>query len=1829
MRILHLSSEYPPQPVFGLGRYVNELSHAQSGLGNHVTVLTNSFSGAPADTVAGGVKIHRVHFPPPPKAPSTSSMLLHFNLQLVERATALSAQTFDVICAHDWLTATAAFHIGRMFKSPVVITFHDVIFNKVRGREFSIEDAYIAGVEGWAADFSSRVITLSHAVKQELIPAYHIQEEKISVVPGGVAIEPLSQKDKGAVVEWRRSVAEDNQELLLYVGRLDPEKGLFTLVDALRSLSSSFDWRLAIAGQGQLGYPLAARLKEYGIDHRVTFLGYIPQSQLRHAYTAADIVLVPSDYEPFGLVALEAQRMGTPVITSTAGGLSEILSLTRGGIAFPAGHSGKLAEALISLLSDPDHRKTLGILGQNLVTEHYNWNRIAKEIHGVYSLAATQPPPRCSLPHSWSFPSPPTPPEPISDIVIFWDPAASAALDPVLKQLATAQAVEALNSRIVVVGLATENGAEINFSTTNLPRVKFANAKSVSEIVLALKNAAVVVADRRFTSVLKQSQILDSERIPTIWFVPEINGRLPLGDWCVQKLDQLYAYVTKMLCDNTTRRQCAPKLEASIPQISWQPRENTILHVLPQFVTGGAETTLLEIVKGTKTEFTHTVLSFEPVEGPLIAEFQQLGIEILQSTETDAIRKILNLRPAVLHLHSMSYIPSWIRLHRQIAMIPIVETEHVVNIGSGHFGRVEQLICVSKATLNAHYEYMQFLEETRTKIHVIYNGIDTSLYQNLPSKADARKLLGLPSDRPIIGRVSALARNKLPQEALDVIPHILRRIPDAIFPIVGDGPQRPKVQEWIDRQGLSQSVLLLGERRDIPTVLRAFDLFAYYTNKDALGNVILEAIAAGIPVVTTRIEGTPEALGSAPGELVTLGKIDEFSDAVVRWLSPRQPSCGVMHAIDERFTRSFMAKEYHRVYSSLLTKKTTAWQPEIAERQTTANAQFRVLIKFPTRGRPARFFKTLDQYYSMLSNDVPVYFLITCDTDDSSMNNESVRQRLASYPNLAVEFGNHKSKIEAGDAGLKSREFDIVIFAADDAIPVIRGYDKIVMDAMHRYFPSTDGLLHFNDGYRGEELNTQPIFGRHYYDRFGYVCYPGYKSLFADNDFMDVASLLGRRKYIDTVIIRHEHPCNVGKGSDDLYLKNDRYFEQDKNTYLDRKAISFGGLRQRKLVSILVEGRESSAFKRLEHQLAANKRSAWVELLPCKDTESLGSLINSVASGDYICFLDKQAIPTECFLDQIIDSTMNGSADLVAIRGDYILKDESRSFIQAFSREDSQFQTPNHVNPVKRQLLCDKHIQSITDWDKLLQCDAQLTQCNAFIDLSVYFRISPSRIMQRVESPTKPRKRCAVSILIVTNSGLPQYAQRITYLKRLLKSIDLAGFPQDSMEVIVVGAVPDTATVSNYIGAANFARMGLVSHLRNLALDAANGDIIIHCDDDIMFTPGYWEAVSKTLDSPWDILCTRLLNPNGTRYWDWTAYYPGRGQTLLPYDSQDDYVYATGGHGIYRRSFFESIRWCETKCHGENEEYDLAQAAREQKKRFAVCVEASVFLQYHHCDAMACITRRPAVNEYSECPEFRAVQLQLDQPGPSSVLRLSEVSKDIRQPNKYDVSILVMCYRYLNRLKVFLSSVMAQRYDMSKVEVVIANPGSPDGLTEYLNTLKSVFPVPHLREVIADERFRANRGHCIQRAFEASAGTIAIGMDCDLVLPHDFIEDIVRVVNGNPNSVVGVYRNFLSKTTTEEILNGNIDPCSKYGSLAGEDNEEREGYRGVLGYCQAVGRNLWTKVGYPEEFDKINASDVEFVERLRGIGVTPLFQNEIRVLHLNHLRDWTGTKELL
>ena len=217
-----------------------------------------------------------------------------------------------------------------------------------------------------------------------------------------------------------------------------------------------------------------------------------------------------------------------------------------------------------------------------------------------------------------------------------------------------------------------------------------------------------------------------------------------------------------------------------------------------------------------------------------------------------------------------------------------------------------------------------------------------------------------------------------------------------------------------------------------------------------------------------------------------------------------------------------------------------------------------ILIKFPSRSRPEKLVDTFQKYISLASNTSLISVLISLDKDDSTVSTELIQRLKSIHPSTQVHVGEPCGKIGAINRDMEEAgPYDILLLASDDMIPVQYGYDKLIRNHMKNYYPDLDGVLWYNDGFKGPLLNTLCILGKTYYNRFGYIYHSSYKSLYCDNEFMDVAKRLGKQTYIDHVIIKHEHPLATGQERDALYQVNQTFVQTDFHNFLDRRSKGF------------------------------------------------------------------------------------------------------------------------------------------------------------------------------------------------------------------------------------------------------------------------------------------------------------------------------------------------------------------------------------------------------------------------------------------------------------------------------------------------------------------------------------------------------------------------------------------------------------------------------------------------------------------------------------------------
>ena len=222
----------------------------------------------------------------------------------------------------------------------------------------------------------------------------------------------------------------------------------------------------------------------------------------------------------------------------------------------------------------------------------------------------------------------------------------------------------------------------------------------------------------------------------------------------------------------------------------------------------------------------------------------------------------------------------------------------------------------------------------------------------------------------------------------------------------------------------------------------------------------------------------------------------------------------------------------------------------------------RICFKYATRERPEQFMKTLDLYTSMLSKKHDYHFVISMDTDDLTMNNDTIKTYLQTkreHVQLEFAYGVSKNKIDAINRDMIAPAFHILVLISDDMLPVMNDFDDIIVQNFLQYFPEYDGMLNFNDGFRKDwpAICTLTIYGYKYYQQFGYIYNPEYENVYCDNEQTEVGRLLGKIKDIDTVIIRHD--WNALEFQDDLRYRTEQpqNYEKDRQVYDKRKSRNF------------------------------------------------------------------------------------------------------------------------------------------------------------------------------------------------------------------------------------------------------------------------------------------------------------------------------------------------------------------------------------------------------------------------------------------------------------------------------------------------------------------------------------------------------------------------------------------------------------------------------------------------------------------------------------------------
>jgi glycogen(starch) synthase len=386
-RVLILSWEYPPLIEGGLARHVRKLSEALVELGVEVHVLTRGGEGSPAEESVAGVEVHRIREPAHPRdLDEFVDWVGQMNADMLEAGVELGEVfDFDLVHGHDWLVAGAGEQLARLFEAPLVTTIHATEYGRHQGWVKDHPQSYIHGVERWIANRSQRTIACSAYMRDQIADIFGVAEERISVIPNGIDPADLPQPEPAELARLRARFAEPEERLVLLIGRLVYEKGFQLALEAMPKVIEAVPGtRFLVAGSGTHEEELKSQAEELGLMEHGTFLGWIGDDVLHSLYRIADLTVVPSIYEPFGLVALEAMASDCPCIVADTGGLREVVPHEEAGLRFAARDPEALAEVAIRVLSDPALEANLIAAAKEHV-RRFDWADVAAETAAVYA----------------------------------------------------------------------------------------------------------------------------------------------------------------------------------------------------------------------------------------------------------------------------------------------------------------------------------------------------------------------------------------------------------------------------------------------------------------------------------------------------------------------------------------------------------------------------------------------------------------------------------------------------------------------------------------------------------------------------------------------------------------------------------------------------------------------------------------------------------------------------------------------------------------------------------------------------------------------------------------------------------------------------------------------------------------------------------------------------------------------------------------------------------------------------------------------------------------------------------------------------------------------------------------------------------------------------------------------------------------------------------------------------------------------------------------------------------------------------------------------------
>jgi len=388
----------------GMNVYVRELAKQLGRIGIGVDVFTRSQDEHVPHVVHDLGYGNRVfHVPAGPEQPLQKKEMADYIPEFVEKVLSLAAErdeVYDAIHTHYWMSGIAGGELKAAWNIPMVHMFHTLGLMKNRiAREGEYEGDYRIKGERQVLRYADKIIVATQAELAQLQWLYEVKTDNMVIIPPGVDVThfyPIPKPDAREYIDLNCGM-----KMLLFVGRIEPLKGIDTLIRALAVLNQSgtlkrYQVCLAIIGgdasvsDENMSLEMA-KLQElrtqFGLENVVTFLGKRGQDTLPYYYSAADVVVMPSHYESFGMVALEAMACGTPVVASQVGGLAYLIQDGVTGYHVRDQDPEQLANRLSDILEDDLLHAEMSQNATNYASE-YSWRVITDQVVEVYQAVS-------------------------------------------------------------------------------------------------------------------------------------------------------------------------------------------------------------------------------------------------------------------------------------------------------------------------------------------------------------------------------------------------------------------------------------------------------------------------------------------------------------------------------------------------------------------------------------------------------------------------------------------------------------------------------------------------------------------------------------------------------------------------------------------------------------------------------------------------------------------------------------------------------------------------------------------------------------------------------------------------------------------------------------------------------------------------------------------------------------------------------------------------------------------------------------------------------------------------------------------------------------------------------------------------------------------------------------------------------------------------------------------------------------------------------------------------------------------------------------------------